>query len=215
MNIRQLSLYFAALLIGGVSALADPVPVTFTGVNGAAAFGYYVGPYQGTINGDPVTLYCVDFANEVYFGESWQANLTVIDGSTDLSNTRYGGAVDLPNALTLYQEAAWLTTQYAANMNDVADIQATIWQLFDPAAPTPSSDYWLDLAEANYKSVDFSDFELVTNVDVAATGQVQEFLIDPPPAPVPEPTSLVLFGSASILAGAFLRRRIRATTSRS
>jgi hypothetical protein len=193
MKFPRLALYFSvlALLIGGVSALADPVPVTFTGVNGAAAFGYYVGPYQGTINGDPVTLYCVD-------------------GSTDLSNTRYGGAVDLPNALTLYQEAAWLTTQYAANMNDVADIQATIWQLFDPSAPTPSSDYWLDLAEADYKSVDFSDFELVTNVDVAATGQVQEFLVDP--APVPKPTSIVLFGTALILAGAFLRRRIRAMT---
>src|SRR6266700_3504947 len=86
------------MLLGAGSAFADLYPMTFTGVNGAAAFGYYVGPYSGTLSGTPATLYCVDFANEVSIGESWLANLTAIDGSSDLSNTRYGG---VPNALAL------------------------------------------------------------------------------------------------------------------
>lgn len=211
MKTTRLPLYFAALLIAGGSTLADTVPATFTGVSGASAFGYDVGPYYGTVNGAPVTFYCVDFANDVYIGETWEANLTPLDGSSDLSNTRYGGAVDLPNALTLYREAAWLTTQYAANPSDEGEIQATIWQLFDRDAPTPSSDQWLQLAEANYTNLDFSRYEVVTNEGpVTEKGQVQEFIIDP--APVPEAPSLVLFGTALILANIALRRRIRATT---
>jgi hypothetical protein len=187
--------------------LADPVNVTFTGTNGVAEFGYYVGPYYGTINGDPVTLYCVDFANDVYQGESWQANITPLD-SGNLSNTRWGGAVGLPNALTLYEEAAWLTTQYASNPNDYGDIQATIWQLFDPGAPSPSSNYWAQQATDNYQSVNLNTFEIITNVGVLPTGQEQEFLIDPPP--VPEPSSLVLFATLLALAGWSLRRRFSA-----
>jgi len=208
MKVVRFALLFAGLSLGAGSAFADLLPATFDGVNGVAAFGFYVGPYYGTLDGAPVTFYCVDFANEVHFGESWLANETPLDGSSDLSNTRYGGAVDLPNALALYQEAAWLTSQYAGNPNDYGDIQATIWQLFDPAAPTPSSDAWLLLAQQNYQNLDFSLYDVITNANVQATGQVQEFIIDP--APVPEPSAIVLFGTALLLICAFVRRRIRA-----
>ncbi len=201
---RQTFSLLSCLLLGGLSAFAD-VNVTFTGVNGVADFGYYVGPYYGTINGSPVTLYCVDFANEVYFGESWQANLTPLT-SGDLSNTRFGGIVGPPDGRQLYEEAAWLTTQYASNPNSYGDIQATIWQLFDPNAPTPSSGYWLQMAENNYTSLDFSRYDLVTNLGpVTATGQVQEFLIDP--APVPEPSSLVLFLTTILALALGVRKR--------
>jgi hypothetical protein len=193
------------LLLFAAGASADPVNVTLTGVNGASAFGYYVGPYYGTIDGSPVTLYCVDFANEVSFGESWEANLTLLS-SGDLSNTRWGGAVGLPNALTLYAEAAWLTMQYASNPSDYGDIQGTIWQLFDPSAPSPSSDSWAVLAAANYQSVNLSNFEVVTNVSpVLPTGQIQEFLVDPPS--VPEPSALLLLATAAALALWFVARR--------
>jgi hypothetical protein len=193
----------SCLLLGGLSALAD-VNVTFTGVNGVKDFGYYVGPDNGTINGDPVTLYSVDFANAVHLGEIWRADLTSLAGG-DLSNTRYGGIVGPPDGQQLYEEAAWLTTQYASNLDDYGDIQTTIWQLFDPNAPAPSSGYWLQMAEDNYTSLDLNDFDVVTNLaPVHPTGQVQEYIIDPPS--VPEPSSLVLL-LTTLLALAFVARK--------
>ena len=193
------------LLFAGLSASADSVEATFVGVNGTAAFGFYISPYFGILNGAPVTFYCVDFANEVQIGESWEANLTLLSGD-DLSNTRYGG---VPNAQTIYEEAAWLTTQFASNPTDYANIQATIWQLFDPGAPLPSSNDWATLAAQNYQTIDRSLFEIVTNVGpVLSTGQVQEFLIDP--APVPEPSALVLLATALALTCWFFRRRLSA-----
>jgi hypothetical protein len=199
MKFSRLALFVAGLSMGAGSALATLLPATFTGVNGATAFGYYVGPYSGTVNGKPVTFYCIDFANHVSFGQSWLANLTVIDGSSGLGNTRYGN-------LTLYQEAAWLTTQYPTHPKDYGDIQATIWQLFNANAPSPSSNAWLQLAKTNYTTLDFSRYDLVTNEGpVTATGQIQEFLI---PVPTPEPGGIILFGTTLILVFIFLRRRL-------
>lgn len=159
---------------------ANPIEATFVGVNGAQAFGYYVGPYYGKLEQQSVVLDCVDFANDVSFGQQWAVNLSHIDTQSDLGNTRFGTR---SNALQLYQEAAWLTEQYALNLSpNFADIQATIWQLFDQYAPTPSTGYWLSQAQANYASGSYTNFFVVTNVGpVRQIGQVQEFLtvLDP------------------------------------
>ncbi len=196
-------------ILGTGSAVADPVEVTLTGVNGVEAFGYFVGPYYGTLDGKPYELYCNDFANEVHLGQTWWANLTPLS-SADLSNTRYGG---LPDAQKLYWEAAWLTTQYASSPAAYADIQATIWRLFVSSAPTPGSNEWLNLAAANYTTIDPNKFMIVTNlspVSLRGEGQVQEFIIDPP-QPVPEPSSIVLLGM-SVLLVVFCLRRFRSAT---
>jgi hypothetical protein len=119
------------------TAVAGPIQMQFVAVNGTQAFGDYVGPYSGTINGTPVALFCVDFANEVNIGQQWDANLTPVSSDALLSDTRYGTA---PGGLDLYQQAAWLTLQFASQpTTQFGDIQATIWRLFSTTAPTPSS----------------------------------------------------------------------------
>jgi hypothetical protein len=208
----------AVTLCLSTGLLAAPVQMTFESVNGAQAFGEYVGPYTGTLDGTPIDLFCVDFANQVQFGEQWDANLTPISSGADLSQTRWGAE---PAALTRYQEAAWLTLQFASQpASQYGDIQATIWQLFYSAAPSPSSPSWLDQAQANYASVDYGNFAIVTNTaPVRQSGQVQEFLtelpanlrlesLDPTQTNIaPEPATQALIGLALACTGWLGRRR--------
>jgi len=176
-------------LFAVIPLMANPIEATFVGVNGDEAFGYYVGPYYGKLGPQSVTFDCVDFANDVYFGQQWAVNLSPIDTQADLANTRYGA---LSNALPLYEEAAWLTLQYALNpASAYGDIQATIWQLFDRYAPEPSNNYWLTQAQTNYAGGNYSNFFVVTNVGpVNPTGQVQEFIteLNPSMSIYPAPT---------------------------
>jgi len=214
---RFLAIWAVALCLS-TNLFADTVQMAFDGVNGAEMFGVYVGPYYGTMNGAPVDLFCVDFSNEVQFGEQWDANLTPIAAGADLSDTRFGAETD---ALQLYEEAAWLTLQYAVQpASQYGDIQATIWQLFSNSAPAPSSSSWLEQAQANYASADYGNFAIVTNTGpVELTGQVQEFLTEMPsnlvpqfgpqtPAnAAPEPRTAAMIGLALAVAGSVRRRR--------
>ena len=210
MQLKLLSHFFTFGALAVSTASASTIQATFTGVNGANAFGYYIGEYYGQLESQNVSLYCDDFANEVNFGQTWQANLSKITTGSDLSNTRYGDTV---NALVKYQEIAWLDTQFGTqSTSQWGDIHATIWQMFDPSqAPTPSSNYWLQLAQQNYMTLNYDNFRVVTNEGpVLKTGQVQEFvtmlppgstLIPPTTSSVPEPASAVLMGSVLLLVG--------------
>jgi len=201
---RLLAICTMALCLS--SNLFAAVQMTFDGVNGAQMFGVYVGPYYGTMNGTPVELFCVDFANEVNFGQQWDANLTPVAFGADLGDTRYGAA---PGALELYRQAAWLAQQFASQpASQYGDIQATIWQLFNEAAPTPSSSLWLEQARSNSAWTDYGDFRIVTNTGpVQLSGQVQEFLMRTQPN-APEPSTLPLAG-LGLVGASCMGRRIR------
>ena len=195
MKTTKIPLVLAVMFMLTPVAHADSTPVTmvFTGVNGANDGHYYVSPYTGTMNGQTVTLFCVDIINEVNFGQTWQANATNL-ASGNLSNTRYGDSAISPvaaNAGILYAEAAWLTTQFASNSSDYVSLQYALWDLMNPGSePTSYGNvqHWLDLAAANYGSIDPSQFAIITNVGpVTLTGQVQEFIIR-----TPEPGTLAL-----------------------
>ena len=215
--VRFLAICAVALCLSA-NLFAAPVEMVFGGANGAAAFGVYLSPYYGTMDGTPVQLFCVDFANEVQPGEQWDANLTPIAAGADLSDTRWGAE---PDALTLYEEAAWLSLQLASQpVGQYADIQATMWQLFYSAAPSPSSPFWLDQAQINYASGDYGNFVIITNTGpVQQFGQVQEFLSEMPvKLPfqpfdqtqlnlAPEPGTQAMIGLALVGAGWLGRRR--------
>ncbi|HEY1469189.1 MAG TPA: hypothetical protein VGF61_09090 [Candidatus Acidoferrum sp.] len=194
-------------------AYADgPVTMVFQNVNGASDGQYYVSPYTGTMNGQTVTLFCDDVLNDVNFGQTWQANVTNL-GSNDFSQTRYGGvpsSLVYGNAAQTYREAAWLTTQFGSNSSNYKDLQYALWFLMNPNLTkydTAGAQAWLDMASADYTSIDPNDSLILTNTSsetnpLALTGQVQEFLVV-----TPEPGTFAMVACAMFALVITLSRR--------
>jgi hypothetical protein len=210
--------------LGFAAPASAATTFTFLNPGTVTAFGYYVGQYNG-YEGAPVNsnvvLNCVDFFHHIQNGQVWDANLTSLGSSAGIgTTTRF-------NNLTLYREAAWLTTQYAsaANSATVGDIQATIWNLFSGSStpPQPSSSAWLTAAQnyvaANPNGSTYQSFWVVTDVTShLASGadnpnSVQEFIIyddtfNPNVTPTPEPATLMLVATGIAgIAGVRIRRR--------
>ena len=205
MNAPKAIWSFALLLLMTPLAHADSTAtLLFTGVNGANNGVYYVSPYLGVINpgssNEPVVLFCDDINNEIYVGEIWQANVTNV-ATGNFSNTRYGNGSVNPNLggtspQTLYEEAAWIVSQFASHPGDFVSLQYALWDLMTPnAEPTSYANadgiqvsQWLSSAAANYTKINPANFSIVTNVGpLAYSGQVQEFIIS-----TPEPAAVVL-----------------------
>jgi len=179
-------------------AYADgSVPMVFGTVNGVNDGQYYVSPYYGTMNGQPVTLFCDDIINEVSFGQMWDANVTNLATAVNTNNfslTRYGsvtGSAVLGNPAQAYEEAAWLSMQFASNPGDLVNLQYALWDIMNPGVRGSADadvQNWLTMAGQNYGTIDPSNFEIVTNCGpLMLTGQVQEFIVQ-----TPEPGTLAL-----------------------
>ena len=204
MRFRLAALLFSASIVTAPVAHAQ-THFKFVGAGSFTAFGYYVGPYSGTMgtgaSAKTVTLNCVDFFHEVTWNQEWNANLSNIGTGTGI------GTWSRSSNVTLYKEAAWLSQQYAGKTSSavVGDIQATIWNLFGNASAKPSSNYWLLQAQANYASQSYNNYVVVTDVDKNNPASVQEFIIHT----TPEPASMVLTGTGLAGLGLVARRRKR------
>ena len=206
MKLSRVFWIVAAFMIMTPLAQADSTTqMMFTGVNGANNGVYYVSPYTGIMNygtssPQTVVLFCDDIKNEVSWNQVWDANVTSL-ASGNFSNTRYGnGSVNpnlgVMNPQTLYEEAAWLVTQFASHPGDYVSLQYALWDLMTPGAE-PTSFFnadgttvaqWLDLAAANYGQINPANFVIITNTGTLAyKGQVQEFIVQ-----TPEPATAVL-----------------------
>ena len=207
------TLTFASPLSAATLTSASPLGSTsrFTFLNGGTvtAFGYYVGGYNGQVGVAPtqtsVVLNCVDFFHEVYAGQQWDANVSSLGSGSGV------GYFTRESDIDLYKQAAWLTVQYAGKSDyNVGQIQATIWNLFKPASVTPASNYWLLAAQNNYKSMDYSGYYVVTDVNKSNPNSVQEFITtgNLQTTATPEPASMLLLGSGLAgLAGVSARRK--------
>ncbi len=210
---KVLGLIGVALFLACTAHADGTTTMEFAGVNGANNGVYYVSPYYGVMNygtssAQPVVLFCDDINNEVTWNQVWTANVTNM-ASGNFSNTRYGSFFSSnPYATSpqmLYEEAAWLVTQFASNPGDYVALQYALWDLMTPNAESTSYSEggisvltWLQDAEAGYTSINPADFEIITNVPESAgcptgttclayNGQVQEFIVE-----TPEPSSLAL-----------------------
>lgn len=179
------------------------------------AYGYYVGPFNGTITSDParprIDLFCVDVLNAINWGHSWTANMSNLAG--DLSQTRHGNAKEVQ-----YKKAAYLASLYAGSpTSQWGGIQSAIWDLLNPGQGGPALNNSAELvwlAQANTwwtsgaaSSFDFSRWTVVTEVGAAGvvSGRgTQEFLTT---GVTPEPETWVLMGTGLIMIVGFAMRR--------
>ena len=131
-------------LVAAFSARAQTKTVVLTAPyapnSGAVtAFGYYMSPYSGTVNGTTQRLNCVDFFHEAFLNVAWNAVQTNLGAAlltpSLVLNTRGGsnGRYSQTEALIIYQEMAYLTDQYptnpASNPALSTAIQTAIWAI--------------------------------------------------------------------------------------
>jgi hypothetical protein len=155
----------------------------------------------GTSGAQSVVLFCDDINNEVSFSQVWTANVTSL-ASGNFTNTRYGnplvntGLSTNPyasSAAMLYEEAAWLVTQFSSHPGDYVSLQYALWNLMSPNNPNAGSGIavtnWLALAAAGYTTINPANFLIITNNgQLAYTSQVQEFFV----VTTPEPATFLL-----------------------
>ena len=179
-----------ALLFGATLVHADPIlviqswdPQVLSG-----------GRAKATLDGDPIYVYCIDFAHGFAFNTPYTVDVTPLYDPNFANETRYGNvpfdgwqyANNTYTALQRYMMAAWLTTQYAQFFNDWLTAATTI--ITDPNYDDPGDPFYR--------------YFRVISPQEPNWARPQEFI----GVVTPEPAAILLLGSVLLLIG----RRLRA-----
>lgn len=212
----------------------DPETTTLrmTGVNGRVSGGVYVGPYQAVLGSAPgspaIDIFCVDYLNHSYIGQTETAAMTSLTDGTDLSHTRIGSSGGLTlygteySALDRYRMAAMLTDQFALTAatsppslvsQQWGDIHRAIWNITagpNGGVPGAGADSWLAWVTTWYNdnggNYDWSRYLVLSDITMRPgapmVGGMQEFITT-----TPEPGAILLMGTGLLVLLAFARTR--------
>lgn len=179
MGTRKLGWLVLPLLVLSYSAKADTAAVYFNGGYAFGNNGVGIPPYQGTLNGQDASFYCVDFSHEITGNTGWQATVTHLNNTANYVATRLGSQ-------SIYEEIAWLLDQDMASTDQTteAELQWAVWSFSGGGNPYGTNNSLITEA-LNAVNGGFTDssWEILTPTG----GYGQEFMVK-----TPEPSSLSL-----------------------
>jgi len=196
-----------AMMYASPAFANSTVNMKLVSVGGNNAGGVYTYPYYFSINGGaPTALICDSFDNHVSVGENWQAHVVGL-----LSGQGLFG-----NQLLDYKAAGLI---FKSILNGTVNVNVgnwAIWALFSTNAQAQSylqtsgalaiEQQYLQLASTAPNSA-FNGLVLYTPIagSQSANGTPQEYIGY---NPVPEPTTLTLFGTGILSLAGFVRRKL-------
>lgn len=185
-------------------------------VNGG--YGVQVGPYVGNFVGDgfgQFSIYCVDY---LHFAQD--GNVVVSQMSGSLASTRLGQNLTQAQARAVYQKTAYLSSLFATtNQSAWGGIHAAIWEISSgqTLGNTASRDMYVNMANANYSSVNLNQWYVITAAGAGLDGHLQsgdglgqEFLMR---KAVPEPATILLMLTGFVMLVGVSRKRVVARMS--
>jgi hypothetical protein len=135
--------------------------------------------------------FCVDFNDTISTPATYSVTIESVAGNTTLEQEAYYGSLFNGNSVldTDLQELIW---NYTAPHNEQFALNSEMLALQHQML-------------ANYKSGNYSD-----DFYLDANGKGQSFVVDATPvsSPVPEPSSLALFGTGMLTFAGFVKRKI-------
>jgi hypothetical protein len=197
-TVKKLALFLPAVCLGLLLNVAHADTLTFNNAPTGE-----IGPYNLTLNTTSVNLFCMNDLNFIQGGESWGVN--IVNASSFL-----GSAADSTGFK--YEEEAYIYSQF--NGTNATDIQDALWTIFDPGTSnTDANSPSLVAAAASFGGYT-QNFLTQTTFYIWDGGSISNEYQDYAPqnfvgqSPVPEPSSLMLFGSGLVGLATVLRRKL-------
>src|SRR5260370_19577485 len=206
---------FSAVALFCIPSAAQATATTFTLTSGGniVDHNYYVGPYTASITGgSTLQIICDDFNTNVHVGLTWTAVANTFSDPTFLSKVKLAGiSTTGKSALQNYEAAAWLAEQILANLSNVTkvgDLQFALWAIFSsqakgsPGCTAGAAADYQTAINGVYTTNHFSNVTFWTPNPLYAS---QEYITV---TPVPEPSSVLLFGIGFLTLGLTPRRQL-------